>query len=192
MPVAGKIKAFIDRSSWIREMFEAGSKLKAELGPDNVFDFSLGNPDLEPPARFTEVLRELAGSDAPGTHAYMANAGWPDVRASVAEYAGSEYGVKLTGDDIVMTCGAGGALNVALKTVLDPGDEVIVPRPYFVEYNFYVDNHNGVIKLVDTNPDFTLNLENIEAAATAKTRAVLINSPTIPPGWFIPRKASRN
>jgi aspartate aminotransferase len=186
MPVAERIKGFIERSSWIREMFEAGNKLKAEIGPDKVYDFSLGNPDLEPPARFTEVLRELVNSDAPGTHAYMANAGWPDVRASVAEYAGSEYGVKLTGDDIIMTCGAGGALNVALKTVLNPGDEVIVPRPYFVEYNFYVDNHNGVIKLVDTNPDFTLNLDNIAAAATSKTRAVLINSPNNPTGVVYP------
>ncbi len=183
MPVANKIKGFMERSSWIREMFEAGHRLKAEVGPEKVFDFTLGNPDIEPPAEFKSVLREICEDDTPGVHAYTpTNAGWPQVRDQVAEYITDEYGQKFTGGDVVMTCGAGGALNVALKTILDPGDEVIVPKPYFVEYNFYVDNHNGVIRLVETNPDFSLNIDNIAAAATDKTRAVLINSPNNPTG----------
>ena len=144
MPVAKKISNFIERSSWIREMFEAGSRLKQEIGPENVFDFSLGNPDLEPPEKFKSVLRELVEDDRPGTHAYMPNAGFPEVRANVAEFSSRVYGRSFSADEIIMTVGAGGAMNVALKTILDPGDEVIVPRPYFVEYEFYVDNHQGV------------------------------------------------
>jgi len=192
MPVAKKIKDFIERASWIREMFEAGIRLRAEVGDDNVYDFSLGNPDLEPPAEFKTVLRELVEDPTPGTHRYMPNAGFPEVRRQVADFAGQEYGLKFTADDIIMTVGAGAALNVALKTVLDPGDEVIVPRPYFVEYNFYVDNHNGVIKLADTNPDFTLNLDKIAAEATDKTRAVLINSPNNPTGAVYPEENLRD
>jgi len=191
MPVAKKIQEFIKRASFIREMFEAGIRLKAEKGPENVFDFSLGNPDLEPPAEFKAVLQELAADPTPGRHAYMPNAGLPEVRAKVAEFAATEYGVKFTAEDIIMTVGAGGGLNVALKTVLDPGDEVIVPKPYFVEYNFYVDNHNGVIKLVETNPDFTLNVDKIAQAATDKTRAVLINSPNNPTGAVYPEENIR-
>ena len=182
MPVSKKIEESIKRSSWIREMFEAGARLKAEIGADKVFDFSLGNPDLEPPEKFNEVIQELAADASPGYHAYMSNSGWPDVREAVASYNSGEYGVTLSANDIIMTTGAGGALNVVLKTILDAGDEVIVSKPYFVEYNFYVDNHGGVIKLVDSNPDFSLNMDNIEAALTSKTRAVLINSPNNPTG----------
>ncbi|MFH1135810.1 MAG: pyridoxal phosphate-dependent aminotransferase [Pseudomonadota bacterium] len=182
MPVAKKIEESIKRSSWIREMFEAGARLKAEIGPDKVFDFSLGNPDLEPPARFNQVIKELVEDPTPGRHAYMSNSGWPEVRAAVAAYISGEYGVGFSADDIVMTTGAGGALNVVLKTILDQGDEVLVSRPYFVEYNFYVDNHGGVIKLVDSNPDFSLNLDNVAAGLTPRTRAVLINSPNNPTG----------
>jgi aspartate aminotransferase len=182
MPIAKKIEAFIQRSSFIREMFEAGARMKAQVGAENVYDFSLGNPDLSPPEKFKTVLKELIDEEAPGVHGYMNNAGWPDVRASVAEFAAKEYGQAFTADDIVMTVGAGGALNVALKTILDPGDEVIVTKPYFVEYDFYVDNHNGVLKRAATNPDFSLNLDNIMAETTEKTRAVVINSPHNPTG----------
>ncbi|MBF0530670.1 MAG: pyridoxal phosphate-dependent aminotransferase [Deltaproteobacteria bacterium] len=191
MPLANKIEGFIDRASWIREMFEAGTRLKAQVGAENVFDFSLGNPDLEPPEKFRTVFQELAAEETPGRHAYMSNAGWPEVRAQVADYISREQNRRFSADDVLMTCGAGGALNVALKTVLDPGDEVIVPRPYFVEYNFYIDNHQGVIKLADTNPDFTLNLDNIAAAATSRTRAVLINSPNNPTGVVYPEENLR-
>ncbi|MEW5722124.1 MAG: pyridoxal phosphate-dependent aminotransferase [Thermodesulfobacteriota bacterium] len=182
MPVAKKILKFIQSASWIREMFEAGNRLKAEIGPENVFDFTLGNPDLAPPAEFRAVLRELAEDETPGRHGYMPQAGWPEVREKVAEFAAAEYGVPIKADGIVMTVGAGGGLNVILKTVLDPGDEVIVPQPYFVEYDFYLDNHQGVIKRAATNEDFSLNVDNVAAQVTDKTKAVLINSPHNPTG----------
>lgn len=117
----------------------------------------------------------------------MPNTGIPSARASVAEYVSKEQETALTGDDIIMTCGAAGALNVIFKTILDPGDEVIVPAPYFVEYNFYADNHGGSIKTVKTNPDFTLDLAAIEGAISEKTKAVLINSPNNPTGQIYSR-----
>jgi len=190
--VADKIVESIERSSWIREMFEAGNRLRAQIGADKVFDFTLGNPDLEPPAAFKTVLKELVADEAPGLHGYPSNAGIPEARGAVAGFLKSELGLGFTADDIIMTVGAGGGLNVALKTILNPGDEVIAPSPYFAEYNFYVDNHGGVLKLAETNPDFTLNLANIEAAVTDKTRAVLINSPNNPTGVVYPEENIRD
>jgi aspartate aminotransferase len=182
MSVARRIEAAIERSSWIRKMFEEGNARKAKFGPENVFDFSLGNPNLEPPVRFKEILVELANDPSPGQHAYMPNAGFVQSRQTVADYLSKYNRQRFTPDDIVMTVGAGGALNVVLKTILNPGEEVIIPRPYFVEYNFYLDNHQGIPRLVPTNPDFSLDFEAIEEAVTEATRAVLINSPNNPTG----------
>lgn len=167
-------------------MFEAGNRLRAQIGADKVFDFTLGSPDLEPPAAFKTVLKELIADPTPGLHGYPSNAGIPEARSAVAGFLKTEFGLGFTADDVIMTVGAGGGLNVALKTILNPGDEVITPSPYFAEYNFYVDNHGGVLKLAETNPDFTLNLKNIEAAVTDRTRAVLINSPNNPTGVVYP------
>jgi aspartate aminotransferase len=172
----------MSKSSWIRKMFEEGAKLKAKHGAKNVFDFSLGNPNLPPPESFYAALRELVNSCEAGKHGYMPNIGYPHVRKSVADFLSQEQNAAVTADEIIMTCGAAGALNVILKTILDPGDEVISPAPYFVEYNTYVDNHGGVLKTVQTNPDFTLNIDAIRAAITNKTKAVLINSPNNPTG----------
>ena len=188
MPIAKKIRGFIDRSSFIREMFEAGARLKAQVGPENVYDFSLGNPDLPPPPKFYDVLRELADDHTPGLHGYMPNAGWPDVREAVAAQCTKDFGRTFSAGDLVMTVGAGGGLNVALKTILDPGDEMIAITPYFVEYDFYADNHQGVLVRVASNKDFSLSVENIEAAITGKTRAVLINSPNNPTGVVYPKE----
>ncbi len=182
MSIAVKISGILEKTSWIRKMFEEGAQLKAEHGADKVFDFTLGNPDLEPPVRFKDVLADMAGVSGPYLHGYMANTGYPAVRQAVAEFVSDEQGVAVTSDDIIMTCGAAGALNVVFKAILDPGDEVITPAPYFVEYGFYVDNHGGVLKAVATNPDFTLDVENIKAAVTSKTKALLINSPNNPTG----------
>lgn len=182
MPVAKKIDSFMERSSWIRRMFEEGARLKAEYGADKVFDFSLGNPNLEPPAAFHETVQDLLSDSASGVHGYMANAGFPDVRQAVADYVSQEQGLEVPAGHVVMTCGAGGALNVIFKAILDPGDEVLVPRPYFVEYDFYVDNHGGVVRSVATTPEFDLDVAAIEAAITSKTRAILINSPNNPTG----------
>jgi len=182
MSIAAKIRVILEKASWIRKMFEEGAQLKAKYGAENVFDFSLGNPNLEPPARFKEVLIQVAGASGAGHHSYMPNTGYASVRQAVAEFLSAEQGAAVTANEVIMTCGAAGALNVILKAILDPADEVITPAPYFVEYGFYVDNHGGVLKTVPTKSDFTLDLEAIQGAITAKTKAVLINSPNNPSG----------
>lgn len=182
MPVAKKIAATLTKSSWIRKMFEEGIALKKIHGAQNVFDFSLGNPNIEPPPQVKEQLQRIIDQKSPGMHAYMPNAGYPETRAALALHVGGQNGVALTGDDIVMTCGAGGALNVVLKTLLDPGDEVAIPTPYFVEYRFYVDNAGGETVLVKTREDFSLDMEALDKAIGPRTKVVLINSPNNPTG----------
>ena len=163
-------------------MFEEGARLKAIHGADNVFDFSLGNPDLEPPEAFKQQLKQVAENPDPGLHAYMPNTGYARTRQAVAEFLTREQETEITENEVIMTCGAAGGLNIILKAVLDPGDEVITPAPYFVEYGFYADNHGGKLVAVPTRPDFTLDIGAIEAAVTEKTRAVIINSPNNPTG----------
>jgi len=182
MPASKKIQESMEKSSFIRKMFEEGHARKAKYGAENVFDFSLGNPNLEPPAKFKEVLMGLVNDPNPGQHAYMPNAGYPETRSAVATYLSKHNRESFAPDDIVMTVGAGGALNVILKTLLNPGDEVIIPAPYFVEYNFYLDNHQGVPRVVGTGPDFSLDLDAIGEVITAKTKALLINTPNNPTG----------
>jgi aspartate aminotransferase len=182
MSIAARIETVIAASSWIRRMFEEGGELKKQYGAENVFDFSLGNPNLPPPARFREVLREIIDSEGPGAHAYMPNTGYPEVCGAVAGFLAAEQGVAVAPPDVIMTCGAAGALNIALKTLLDPGDEVLTPVPCFVEYGFYADNHGGVLTTAPSRPDFQLDLDALSAALTPKTKAVLINSPNNPTG----------
>lgn len=183
MAIATKIAGHISRSSWIRKMFEEGAKLRQQYGDDNVYDFTLGNPDVEPPAAFGEALRQLANHPLPGMHRYMNNAGYPETRSAVAAKLSRDAGLAVTAEQVVMTCGAGGALNVVLKTILNPGEEVIILAPYFVEYKFYIDNHGGVPVEVWTNREtFRLDLAAIEAAITTKTRAIIINTPNNPTG----------
>ncbi len=182
MPVSAKVADFIGRSSWIRKMFEEGARLKKEHGAGNVFDFSLGNPNLDPVKSVTEAIVKAAMDETPGIHGYMANAGFADVRAAVAAKIRQDEGVDLDENYIVMTVGAGGAINVAFKTILNPEDEVIIPKPFFVEYVFYVDNHGGNAVTVPTKDDFSLDLQAIESAISPRTAAVLINSPNNPTG----------
>ncbi len=163
-------------------MFEEGARLKKIHGPENVYDFSLGNPNLNPPEEFMKRLKNIVHLSGHGDHAYMPNAGYPHVRSSIASFISKEHNINITGDEIIMTCGAAGALNAIMKTILDAGDEVITPAPYFVEYAFYAANHGGILKTVSTNPDFTLNVKAISAAITKKTKAVIINSPNNPTG----------
>ena len=192
MPIANKIAGFIDKSSWIRKMFEEGERMRALHGAENVFDFTLGNPDVEPPREFLKEFRELAEHPIPGMHRYMSNAGYDETRAAVAEVLAEKSGLEVTGSHVVMTCGAGGALNVALKTVLNPGEEVIILTPYFVEYKFYIDNHGGVPVEVWTDREtFQLNLTAIENAITHKTRAIIICSPNNPTGVIYPAESLR-
>jgi aspartate aminotransferase len=182
MAVAKKMLQFMEKSSWIRKMFEEGSRLKKIHGDENVFDFSLGNPYVPPPELVKKKLMEVVQQDLPGKHGYMPNAGLAETRAAVSAYLCREHCVSLAADQIVATCGAAGALNIILKALLDPGDEVLVPAPYFVEYGFYADNHGGVLKTVPTKEDFTLNLEAIENGITERTKIVLVNSPNNPTG----------
>ena len=182
MTISKKISGIIAGSSFIRKMFEEGAELKAKYGAENVYDFSLGNPNLPPPERFNEALIDAVSTCGLGDHCYMPNTGFPVVCGSVAEYLSEEQQVPVTDKEILMTCGASGALNVALKAVLDPGDEVLTPVPCFVEYKFYADNHGGVLKTVSTTPDFHLDMDAIESAISEKTKAFLINSPNNPTG----------
>jgi len=192
MAISTKIQGYMERASWIRKMFEQGLELKAKIGADKVFDFSLGNPNLEPPEKVRKTILEVIGDERPGKHAYMPNAGLKETREAVAGFLAKEHGVPITWDQVIMTCGAGGALNVALKTLLDAGDEVIVLSPYFVEYLFYIDNHNGTGKLAKTSQDFTLNLKEIEAAITPKTKAIILNSPNNPSGRIYDEKSLKS
>jgi len=167
-------------------MFEEGAVLKKIHGADKVFDFSIGNPDLEPPRAFHETLLRLASEDAAGSHGYMANAGFTGVRDALARKASADHGVTIDGSRVVMTVGAAGGLNVVLKAILNPGDEVLVTRPYFVEYGAYISNHGGKMVLADTKPDFDLDISAIESALTPKTAAFLLNSPHNPTGRIYP------
>ncbi len=166
----------------IRKMFEEGAVMKQKYGADKVYDFSLGNPNVEPPAVFKRELIRLAAKPLPLKHGYAPNAGFAETRQAIATQVNKTYGLKLNADHIVMSCGAAGALNVIFKSLLDPHDEVIVPMPYFVEYPFYIDNYRGVTKLVKTQKDFSLDIEAISKAINQKTKAVLINSPNNPTG----------
>ncbi len=184
MAIATKMETFIEGASWIRKMFEEGAVMKQKYGAENVFDFSLGNPNVDPPDSFYETLEDFAKQRGVQHHEYMPNPGYPTVRASLAEYLTPLLGAPFKTEHVIMTCGAAGALNIALKAVLNPGDEVISPKPFFPEYRFYVDNHNGVLKLAATKEDFALDVEAIEKELSPKTAAIIINSPNNPTGMI--------
>ncbi len=186
MAISTRLQEMMSGSSFIRKMFETGANLKRQFGNENVFDFSLGNPAMLPPAAFHEKLRETAAD--PFHHAYMPNAGYPDVREKIAAYVSQEQHVTLTGKSIIMTSGAGGALNIVLKTLLNPGDTVIASTPCFMEYRFYCDNHGGTLVLAEGKKDFNLHIANIANAITGKTAAVIINSPNNPSGRVYPEE----
>lgn len=182
MSISRKIKTAMEQGSWIRRMFEEGAELKARLGADQVFDFTLGNPDLEPPAPFKAALIETAKDSTPGVHGYMINAGLLSVREALARPLSMMYRKNFTAQDLILTCGAAGALNIIFKTLLDPDDEVLVFSPYFPEYLFYVDNHGGKAVVVETDNLFQLDLAAVQQALTPRTKAVIINSPNNPTG----------
>lgn len=182
--ISTRIKEMMSSSSFIRKMFETGAELKSKYGEENVFDFSLGNPNIIPPDSFNRILKEKAADET--MHAYMPNAGYPEVRQKVAGFASIEQQKTLSGDNIVMTTGAGGALNAVLKTILNPGDTVIASTPCFLEYKFYCDNHGGKLELVAGTEDFNIDIKNIESVITDKTAAVIINSPNNPSGRVYP------
>ncbi len=182
--VSTQIENYQKNSSWIRRMFEAGIELKKKYGEEAVCDFSLGNPDLTPPKAIIDGIKQMAiDADKPAGLGYMPNAGYDDVRQALAEYLTKEQGIAIGKQHLILTVGAAGGLNAFFRAVLTPGEEVLCPAPYFVEYGFYVGNYGGVLKPVKSiEPDFHLDLKGFEAAITEKTRAVIINSPNNPSG----------
>jgi aspartate aminotransferase len=182
MPVATAILQSISSSSWIRKMFEEGLALKAQYGEREVFDFSLGNPDLEPPHQFAQKLRELVASDELGTHGYMPNAGYLETRVAMAQKVRREHHIDVPAENVIMCSGAAAGLNVVMKSILNPGDEVLVARPYFVEYVAYVGNHGGSLRVVDPAPGFGLSAQHFADALSPNTAAVIMNSPNNPTG----------
>ena len=190
MPVAHKVAGFIANSSWIRKMFEEGERLRTKYGADQIFDFTLGNPDVEPPQAFRDEFLKLARAPIQGMHRYMNNAGYQETRDAVASVLAAASDLPVQAGQVVMTCGAGGALNAVLKTILNPGDEVIILTPFFVEYRFYIDNHGGVPVQVWTDRDtFQLDIPAIAAAVSEKTRALIICSPNNPTGVIYPAES---
>jgi len=189
MAISKKVKGALEGASWVRRMFEEGDELKQLYGEENVFDFSIGNPNLEPPSSLKKALKALADQPILGMHRYMPNSGYSETRKAIAQYLTEESGLPFKEKHIVMTVGAAGGLNVALKALLDEGDEVIVPSPYFMEFKYYIDNCGGEIRLVETNEDFSLNFKEIERAIGKRTKAILINSPNNPTGVVYDQKS---
>jgi aspartate aminotransferase len=186
MIVSQAVAENLTKSSWIRRMFEEGARLKQERGADTVFDFTLGNPEIEPPAAVLAAARLVLASKKRHLHAYMPNAGHPAVREAVARRLAVSTGLPYTANHVVMTVGAGAALNAVLKAILNPGDEVITVAPYFVEYGFYVENHGGHLHIVPPRDDLTPDVAKIADAITPSTRAILLNSPNNPSGVVYP------
>lgn len=182
MSIPDKIRQGVESGSLIRKMFEEGIALRQRFGDASVFDLSLGNPIMEPPPELVRELRLLAENPLPGMHRYMPNAGYAETRAAVAAHIASESGLRFTANEIVMTCGAAGALNVILKTILDDRDEVVLFAPYFAEYVHYINHCGGTPRIVPTDEQFTPRLGALEAAIGAKTKAVIVNSPNNPSG----------
>ena len=180
--IAARMQEKLKSGSLIRKMFEEGNRLKKIYGEDNVFDFSIGNPDLEPPVEVSDALYKISADPKPGMHGYMSNSGYESTRAVVAAKRSRESGVTVDAGAICMTVGAAAAMNDVLHSILDDGDEVIVLAPFFMEYTGYVENHNGKVVIVDTDAEFLPHVSDIEAAITPKTKAIIINSPNNPSG----------
>src|SRR5262244_3036374 len=186
MIVSRAVTENLSKASWIRRMFEEGARLKQERGADKVFDFTLGNPEIEPPPAVLAAARRVLESTEPHLHAYMPNAGHPRVREAVAKRLQAATGLPYTANHVLMTVGAGAALNTVLKALLDPGDEVVTVAPFFAEYTFYAQNHGGKLVVVQPKANLTPDIARLEAAITPKTRAILVNSPNNPSGVIYP------
>lgn len=191
--ISNKMKELVAGSSTIRAMFEEGKRLAAIHGSENVFDFSLGNPNVEPPEAITTAITEILHSETPNlVHGYMNNSGYEDVRQTIATHLSQTHDVSLDAANIVMTCGAAGGLNILLKTLLNPGDEVIVFAPFFGEYRNYVSNFDGKLIVVPADlTTFEPNLTALSTCITERTKAVIINSPNNPTGVIYSDEALR-
>lgn len=180
--IANKVAEDMKAASWIREMFEKGIRLKAEFGDQNVHDFSLGNPNGTPPEAFFQAVNDVAAERNPQLHRYMPNAGFPQTRAAVAQFLADEYRTPLDPEAVIMTSGAAGGMNVVLRSICNPGDEVITLAPFFPEYRFYIEQAGAKMVLLQTDDRFEPNIETIAAAINNRTRAIIVNSPNNPSG----------
>ena len=182
--ISNKMKTMVSNSSVIRAMFEEGKRLSEIYGEENVFDYSIGNPNIEAPSEIKDIIIKILNEENPNKlHGYMNNSGYEDVREGIAENINVKYNTKLNYENIVMTCGAAGGLNIILKSILNPGDEVIIFAPFFGEYINYVNNFDGKIKIISTDTkSFQPNLKELEKEITSKTKAIIINSPNNPSG----------
>lgn len=191
MDVSQTITAQLRNASWIRRMFEEGARMKQERGAENVYDFTLGNPDVEPPDAVLQALQRVVAAGVPNSHGYMPNPGFLPVRQAVARQLERETGLAFEAEDVFMTVGSAGACNVILKSILDPGDEVILLMPCFSEYRFYISNHAGTMVPVETGADFLPDPARIAAAITPRTRALILNTPNNPTGRVYPEAVLR-
>jgi aspartate aminotransferase len=183
MAISKKLRQLIlAQEGWTRRMFEEGIKLKKTYGEKNVYDFSLGNPEVEPPIEVKNTMIELLKEGKMGMHRYMENSGYEEVRQEIAQYLSEKFGLPFTSKHVFMSVGCAGGLNVVLKSILNRGDEVIIPTPFFWEFKNYVENFGGRVKFAETREDFQIDVQKIEALITDKTRAVLLNSPNNPTG----------
>lgn len=189
MAVSREIIEALERSSWVRAMFETGRKLKEAHGADRVLDFTLGNPDLDPPREFGAAIGEIATEQIPNKHSYMPNGGYPEVRDALAARVSADYGADIDGAHLITSCGAGGGLNVVMKSILNRGDRVLTPTPFFMEYEWYVDNHGGRLEPVPGTPDFDVDVDALAAKIGPDVAAVLINSPNNPSGAVYPESS---
>lgn len=186
--ISKQVAKAIEEGTWIRRMFMTAQKLYEEHGKENVFDLSIGNPTLEPPAEVKTALKELLESDETGLHRYMPAKGLEKTREFLSKTLHKEYNLKFETRNILMCVGAAGGINITLKTLLNPEDEVIALSPYFLEYKAYVENHGGTFKVIKTDPQFHLDLEALEENLGDKTKALILNSPNNPSGAMYTRK----
>lgn len=192
--ISNRLKSLISNSTTIRAMFEEGKRLAAIHGEENVFDFSIGNPNVEPPEAVKEVIIDILNEESPNfIHGYMNNSGYEDVRDALSNFLNEKYDLSLTGKNIVMTCGAAGGLNIIFQSILNPGDEVITFAPYFGEYKNYVETFDGILTAIPTNiENFEPDLDALAKAITSKTKAILINTPNNPTGVIYSKEVLQN
>ena len=191
LAIAEKVAADMTSASWIREMFEKGRRMKAELGAENVQDFSLGNPNGAPPEEFFAALKATAAERRPELHRYMPNVGFDETRAAVARFIAAEYRLDVDAAAVVLTSGAAGGMNLVMQTICDPGDEVILLAPFFPEYKFYAEQANSRAVVVQTDEEFQPDPEAIEAAISERTRAIIVNTPNNPTGAVYTEESCR-
>jgi len=187
MSVSKAVTETMKRASWIRKMFEHGMELKKKYGEKNVYDLTLGNPMVEPPEAFKKRLLEVAALEDKGLHRYMPNVGYEETRTAVAESLDSDFNLGLKSGHVVMTVGAASALNISVKSLVDPGDEIMIIAPFFPEYRFYAQNHGAEERIVETTSDFRLNINEIKNNLNSKSKIIILNSPNNPTGVIYSR-----